>query len=632
MRKSIKKVVVLFIIVLSVFQIPIRVFATNSIPSATSDFYVNDFAGVFSSEEKKELINNAVALAEEHDGIQVVITTIKSLDGNSIENYTLNMYNQYEIGKDDMGILILLVTEDRQIRVEVGNAMEAYITDSKAGRFMDSYAIPSLKENKFNEGLINLQEAFITEIVSCIEEENSQVTENVVSSNSKVKDRNWHQILPSVFGFIAILLFIVLVVYAIYKIIQKSRKTKETIQHLTNQLKETKQSSIKQREEFLSEISSLRHEYAEEKANLIESSHRRNEELSLQCDKKITSFKEEIHSLSKQKDEISMQYQTLQNDYAVLKDRYERVNKLHPNADEEVTAMIEEEIRQQDMKKAHEVDELIAGVITLTASKDIVESLNSVLHSYHSLEEKQKAYVTSNVEQLRNLYNTSVRLKEEYEQKMEEERIRKQIEEDKNAANNAMQSIQSIVSAIHVGTAQNLSKLQEAKNIYERLTKSSRKYFDNSLLDKLKHSLDEAEKDFAREQKIAKNKKIAATAIASITAIIGYMSYGKARDLRKLKEAKDIYENLNSDAREYVDQSVMDKLDRLMREAKRDKEKEEEEERRRRQREEEEHRRRQREEEHRRRMQSSSYSGFGGSSHYGGFGGHSGGGGASRGF
>lgn len=82
-------------------------------------------------------MDNAVKLSNEHNGVQVVVTTVMSLDGNTIENYALEMYNLYGIGKDDMGLLILLSTGDRQIRVEVGKAMEAYIPDSKAGRFID---------------------------------------------------------------------------------------------------------------------------------------------------------------------------------------------------------------------------------------------------------------------------------------------------------------------------------------------------------------------------------------------------------------------------------------------------------------------------------------------------------------
>ena len=156
--KKVKRGVIAILTILMVLQLSIIGFAASKIPSATSDFYVNDFAEVFTSEEHQQLMDKAVSLANNYDGIQVVITTVKSLNGDTIENYAFNMYNQYGIGKDDMGILILISTGDRKIRVEVGRAMEEFITDSKAGRFADKYAIPYLKDNKFNEGLINLQE------------------------------------------------------------------------------------------------------------------------------------------------------------------------------------------------------------------------------------------------------------------------------------------------------------------------------------------------------------------------------------------------------------------------------------------------------------------------------------------
>ena len=167
MKKTLRTFVLITIAMLMCVGTVTNTFAAN-IPAATSDFYVNDFAGVFTEDEKANLMANAVSLANEHDGIQVVVTTVKSLEGDTVENYAYQMYNQYGIGKNDMGLLILLATEDRQIRVEVGRAMEGYINDAKAGRFMDKYAIPYLKENKFNEGLISLQQAFITEIKSCV--------------------------------------------------------------------------------------------------------------------------------------------------------------------------------------------------------------------------------------------------------------------------------------------------------------------------------------------------------------------------------------------------------------------------------------------------------------------------------
>ncbi len=170
MRKLINFIVAVFSIATLMFT---TVYAEISIPKATSEFYVNDFSDILSESEEVQMIEKAKSLSDEHGGVQVVVTTIKSLEGNSIEDYSYEMYNQYGIGKDDMGLLILLATEDRQIRIEVGKSMEAYFNDSKAGRFIDNYAIPYLKENRFNEGLISLQEQCIKEIVLQIEKESN---------------------------------------------------------------------------------------------------------------------------------------------------------------------------------------------------------------------------------------------------------------------------------------------------------------------------------------------------------------------------------------------------------------------------------------------------------------------------
>ena len=135
-----------------------------TIPEHTSNFYVNDFAGVFTDEQIKVMMDKAVKLCEEHDGAQVVITTVQSLDGETVENYANQMYNKYKIGKDSMGVLVLMSVNDRKIRVEVGRNMQVYIPDSKAAKLMNTYAIPKLKQNMFAEGLMDLQDAVVTEI------------------------------------------------------------------------------------------------------------------------------------------------------------------------------------------------------------------------------------------------------------------------------------------------------------------------------------------------------------------------------------------------------------------------------------------------------------------------------------
>lgn len=496
MRKSIKSFIAMFMLVLGIFVLSTVAFAKTNIPSATSDFYVNDFANVFSTDEKTRLMDNAVILSNEHDGIQVVVTTVESLDGDTIENYALEMYNLYEIGKDDMGLLILLSTGDRQIRIEVGKAMEAYINDSKAGRFIDKYAIPSLKENKFDEGLINLQEALISQIITDIENENTESIQSSVSTNNL----DFLSILGTLLIICIVVVIIVLIVILVRKVIAKSREKQQIINTLTKQLETSKQNAIEIRNIATKEINMLQ---------------RKND------------------NLSKDKNRLISNYQCLEDKYKTLEDRYERVQILYPTADKDVTDMIEEEIRQRDISLAKEVDSVIQKVIDLSASKDIVFELDNAKACYLRLNQNQQSYVKSDINRLEQLCKESLRLKQDYDRMMEEER----------------------------------------------------------------------------------KKKLASAAVASITAIISCISIGKSQHFKKLKEAKSIYDNLDLESRSYFDKSVADKLDKLYREAKRDKEEEEEEE---------------EEKECRRLMQSSSYSSS--SSYYGGFGGHSGGGGASRGF
>lgn len=87
-----------------------------------------------------------------------------------------------------------------------------------------------------------------------------------------------------------------------------------------------------------------------------------------------------------------------------LTDRYERAKKLHPNLDDEINAMIEEEVRQLDMKKAAEVDLLARDAIRISKNRDIIQKVKFALDEYYRLTERQKSYVKSDIAKLEKLY------------------------------------------------------------------------------------------------------------------------------------------------------------------------------------------------------------------------------------
>lgn len=418
-----------------ILQMSTVAFAAPSIPEATSDFYVNDFAGVFSEEEKLSLMDRAVDLANTTDGIQVVISTVTSLDGNTVEDYANAMYNQYEIGRNDMGLLILLSTGDRKVRVEVGKAMEAYFNDAKAGRFIDNYAIPKLKDNKFNEGLISLQTELINEIRICIDKENATAEASNVEE-SKPITINWSAIVLLATGIVIISGFI-LIGIIIYKKTKKIQELERNIAKLVDD----------------GEKANKRYEH---QLDMIQAN---NQTLIMQ----ISNVEEEKRIISEE--------------IAKLKDRYNRVSILYPTADQDVTNMIEEEIRQRDIATAAKVDTIIEEVLKLTADRSIIPKIQRAQREYNALSHKQVQYVKADLNRLNDLYEHSMELQYQFLASEVTDRIRK------------------IITRITIAKESDIDALKKAKCAYDNLPTEAKKHVDSRIHKKVSNLLSQAERD-----------------------------------------------------------------------------------------------------------------------------------------
>lgn len=138
----------------------------KAIVNPTDNFYINDYANILSNEVEDYIQNRSVAL-NNVDGTQIVVVTVSNLEGNSIEDYALNLFRNFGIGdsKKNNGILILVSVEERMLRIEVGYGLEGIINDGKAGRIRDQYMTPYLKNNDWDNGIKNGYDAIYSEIV-----------------------------------------------------------------------------------------------------------------------------------------------------------------------------------------------------------------------------------------------------------------------------------------------------------------------------------------------------------------------------------------------------------------------------------------------------------------------------------
>lgn len=145
------------------FSILLLATTVSAMPAPSKEYFVNDTANVLSSETKQHIAETSKAIEQAHDGMQIVVATVGDLEGQDIESYANTLFRNWEIGSEgsDNGLLLLLAVEPRKIRIEVGYGLEGELNDAKAGRLLDEYAIPYLKDSQYDKGIRNLYDGVL---------------------------------------------------------------------------------------------------------------------------------------------------------------------------------------------------------------------------------------------------------------------------------------------------------------------------------------------------------------------------------------------------------------------------------------------------------------------------------------
>ena len=115
--------------------------------------YVTDLAGVIAPDTKARL--EALCLeVETKTGAQLAVVTVRSLDGQSVEDYAVDVYKQFGIGSkgDNRGALLLVAPDEHKYRIEVGYGLEPVINDARAGD-AGRAMIPWLRQGNYSAAI-----------------------------------------------------------------------------------------------------------------------------------------------------------------------------------------------------------------------------------------------------------------------------------------------------------------------------------------------------------------------------------------------------------------------------------------------------------------------------------------------
>src|ERR1700693_5875597 len=115
---------------------------------------VVDRAGVMSA-DSRSAIETKLKDLEDKSGIQLVVATVKSLQGSDIETYANQLFRFWKLGeaKKNNGVLLLVAPSEHKVRIEVGYGLEGTLTDALSSVIIASAIIPRLKTGDSSGGV-----------------------------------------------------------------------------------------------------------------------------------------------------------------------------------------------------------------------------------------------------------------------------------------------------------------------------------------------------------------------------------------------------------------------------------------------------------------------------------------------
>lgn len=146
-----RNIIILFIVLFNT-QLGFAQFDIPKEPTLETSVY--DYAAILNNNEANYLEQKLIKYADT-TSTQIVIATVKTLNGNDISLVATNWAHKWKIGEaeEDNGIFILVASEDRKIDISTGYGIEYRLTDLMAERILNRIILPEFKQGDYFSGL-----------------------------------------------------------------------------------------------------------------------------------------------------------------------------------------------------------------------------------------------------------------------------------------------------------------------------------------------------------------------------------------------------------------------------------------------------------------------------------------------
>ncbi len=148
---------ILLLCILAITSIANTALAQRDIPlpkQSSPARLVNDFAGLLQQNEIDALESKLVNYDKQTSN-QICVVIIDSLMGYAVTDYAYDLFNKWGIGdkEKENGVLVLVATKNRKMRIEVGNGLGGAIPAIRAFDIISNVMQPAFKQGQYFNGL-----------------------------------------------------------------------------------------------------------------------------------------------------------------------------------------------------------------------------------------------------------------------------------------------------------------------------------------------------------------------------------------------------------------------------------------------------------------------------------------------
>ena len=153
-----------FLLVILLLLAPLRA-TGEEVTIPPSQGFVSDFAGVIDQPTRQQL-TNLIRELQEKTSAEIAVVTVETTQPLTVFDYALKIAETWKPGAKgkDNGVVFLVATKDRKVRIATGYGVEGMLPDGKIGAIQDTDIVPYFKRGDYSQGILAGTQALAREI------------------------------------------------------------------------------------------------------------------------------------------------------------------------------------------------------------------------------------------------------------------------------------------------------------------------------------------------------------------------------------------------------------------------------------------------------------------------------------